>query len=473
MPRSMMPSEVPKPTPLYDQQPSRDNEFAKILRDKKARIKHTSEQPANFFENRPTPGVTAGGPGSGRYPKGSHQDIGETLSKKIGKNWDGAVKYYNSIPNTDGGRILNTDEARELSSAYRADRTRSAEVHEPASQFIKDLYAHKLSQPTPAGYKPVVLFTAGGTGAGKSVSLRAADPQDLASKAEIVYDTNMNNVPSATAKINQALSAGRNVRIAYTYRDPVEAMTGGALPRAMRMGRTVPLAEHIKTHVGAYATVSSLQKIYADNPNVQFRLFDNSRGPGNAAQVLTVDDLPKMADNGLEGRLHEALNQARTSGRISEAVYQGTLGKGLGRAVGSQSESKRVSGARAGTARSSTVSAGGPGSGRYPKGSGKQNGPVGRAPAGRDSGGVRDGAGGSDLYRDRRIQAAYQVKPDQASLARLMGPGCYRVVGDQLLTVTKHAGLARSFADRMATGAQIVQVYNGEGRVIYAKGGGI
>ena len=36
-------------------------------------------------------------------------------------------------------------------------------------------------------------------------------------------------------------------------RDPVESLTHGALPRAMGSGggRTVPLVEHIRTHVGA------------------------------------------------------------------------------------------------------------------------------------------------------------------------------------------------------------------------------
>jgi hypothetical protein len=327
--------------------------------------------------------LKAGGPGSGRYPKGSHVDIGDQLARKISGNFAGAVKFYNNLPNTDGGRILNTDDARELSPSYRADRSRSAEVHEPASQFIKDLYSAKLAQATPPGRAATVLFTAGGTGAGKSSALRA-DPSNVVKNAEIIYDTNMNSVPSAKGKIEQALSSGRQVTVAFTHRDPEEALTHGALPRAMRMGRTVPLTEHLRTHVGSRNTVEELQKTYAENPKVKFTFIDNSRGKAGAIAVDTVDDLPKINDNGLEERLHEALEKARNTGQISETVYNGTIGPHT-HAVGETDRGRtRQKPERAGTARASrglSVTAGGPGSGRYPKGS-SENG-LGRDKTGR------------------------------------------------------------------------------------------
>src|SRR3546814_4228496 len=85
----------------------------------------------------------------------------------------------------------------------------------------------------------------------KTTAVNAAG--DAFGKPEITYDTNMNTLSSAVDKVEQALAAGRDVRIAYVYRDPVEALTGGAIPRAERQavkfgsGRTVPLAEHAKT----------------------------------------------------------------------------------------------------------------------------------------------------------------------------------------------------------------------------------
>src|SRR3546814_7560989 len=116
------------------------------------------------------------------------------------------------------------------------NRTRSADVHEAASDTVKTLYESKLAQPTPEGLDRAVLFTAGGTGAGKTTAVNAAG--DAFGKPEITYDTNMNTLSSAVDKVDQALAAGRDVRLAYVYRDPVEALACGALPRAERQARS-------------------------------------------------------------------------------------------------------------------------------------------------------------------------------------------------------------------------------------------
>lgn len=250
-------------------------------------------------------------------------DIGESLGNRIRTDFDAAVQEYSNLPGTDGGRILNTDEARELSPEYRDDRTRSNEVHEPASKFVKDLYAQKLAAPVSEGRTPLVLFTAGGTGAGKSSSLKGAAGQALQNAADIIYDTNMNKLESAVQKIEQALASGRSVSIVYTYRDPVEALVAGALPRAMRMGRTVPLNAHAETHIGVSKVIRQLQQKYANDPRVYIMVVDNSRGL-NKSEVVNLDDLPTVEDNQLEVKLNEALKSEYQAGRISEAVYNGT-----------------------------------------------------------------------------------------------------------------------------------------------------
>ena len=245
-------------------------------------------------------------------------------------DYPGLAQQYASLPESDEGRTLNTDVARELSPHYRADRTKSADVHEPSSAFVKQYFAEKLSQPTPKGREPVVVFTAGGTGAGKTTGMEVMKNIDKRlSKAEMVYDTNMNSFESADKKIRQALDAKREVDIVYTYRDPVEALVNGALKRAQRMkeklgtGRTVPLGEHAKTHLGARQVIDQLAAKYKNNPNVRIRVIDNSRGPGNA-RLSTVDKLPKLNENEIRKGLRDALERAKKSGAISEDVYRGT-----------------------------------------------------------------------------------------------------------------------------------------------------
>lgn len=257
---------------------------------------------------------------------------GQALRARLVEEPEQLAREYAALEDSQGGVVLNTDTARELSPEYLADRTRSADVHEAASDTVKMLYERKLAEPTPAGLEPVVMFTAGGTGAGKTTAVKAAG--DALGRPEIVYDTNMNTLASAVQKVEQALEAGRDVRIAYIYRDPVEALTGGAIPRAQRQakefgtGRTVPLAEHAKTHTGVRSVMEALAQRYADDNRVQILAIDNSRGRGQSA-VVPLESLPRVEQNGLHERLQAALEEARASG-LDERTYRGFAGSGAG-----------------------------------------------------------------------------------------------------------------------------------------------
>jgi hypothetical protein len=273
------------------------------------------------------PEVSGQGPAMGQNP------IESAYFDRLANDYENLTAEYAALPTTDGGRILNTDEAREMSPEYRMDRTRSADVHEPASAFVKQMYAEKLSQDTPPGRDNLVLFTAGGTGAGKTTGLQeAAKVSQGVKNAEIVYDTNMNSFESSNKKIQQALEAGRNVGIVYTYRDPVEALENGALKRATRMeaemgtGRTVPIDEHFKTHAGAREVMDQLQAKYGDDHRFHLMVIDNSRGPGNAQVVSGLDKLPRFDHTEIRKGLNDALENAYRTGKISQAVYDGTRG---------------------------------------------------------------------------------------------------------------------------------------------------
>jgi hypothetical protein len=265
-------------------------------------------------------------PADPRINYSRNEDIVATVEQRIAQDFDGAVAEYAALPDSAGGRILNTDLARELSPDYRADRTRSAEVHEPVSAFVKKLYAEKLSRPTPEGYDNVVLFTAGGTGAGKTTGINMLG--SAADKAEMIYDTNMNRVDSSKQKIDQAIEAGREIVVIYVHRDPVDALVNGALPRAMRMGRTVPVKDHAATHAGVTETIPKLMELYANDSRVSFVLVDNSLGKGNA-QLTSVDKIRTVEYNGLQEKLNEAAKTEYEAGRISEAVYRGTVGSDI------------------------------------------------------------------------------------------------------------------------------------------------
>jgi len=249
--------------------------------------------------------------------------ITQRLQNRLDTEYSTLVDDYAKLKDAEGGKVLNTDLARELSPDYAANRTLSAMVHEPASAFVKQLYAQKLAQQAPEATS--VLFTGGGTGAGKTSSLKAYP--DLRKNAEMIYDTNMNKLESAQKKIDQALEAGRKVDLVYTYRDPVESLTEGSLKRAMRMkeelgsGRTVPLQEHIKTHIGSRDVIEELQNIYGENPNVRIGIIDNRYGQANP-KVANLEDLPKFDAKQLEKDLRNALEEQFKSGRIDKDIYE-------------------------------------------------------------------------------------------------------------------------------------------------------
>ncbi|WP_312252721.1 zeta toxin family protein [Stenotrophomonas sp.] len=282
---------------------------------------------------------------AGVLPDGGLVDTnpaGQALRQRLVGNPDKLMREYAALEESDGGRVLNTDTARELSPEYLTDRTRSADVHEAASDTIKLLYEQKLARPTPEGFEPTVLFTAGGTGAGKTSALKARG--DRGGRPEIVYDTNMNTLSSAVDKIEQALAAGRDVDIVYVYRDPVDALTNGAIPRAQRQaerfgtGRTVPLREHARTHIGVRPTIEALAARYADDPRVNIDVIDNSGGKGQQ-KMTDLASLPRVEEDSIHGSLQDALDQARAGG-LAEDLYRGFGGPGrsapeaLGRGVG-------------------------------------------------------------------------------------------------------------------------------------------
>lgn len=250
---------------------------------------------------------------------------GADLRERLVTDPDKLIADYAKLEDSQGGTVLNTDTARELSPEYLSDRTRSADVHEAASDTIKTIYEAKLARPTPEGREPVVMFTAGGTGAGKTSAIQAAGA--ALGKPEIVYDTNMNTLGSALDKVEQALDAGRQVRIAYVYRDPVEALTGGAIPRAQRQaekfgtGRTVPLQEHARTHAGVRGVMDAIEQRYADDPRVELVAIDNSRGKGQQ-EIVELASLPKVEEDSLRERLQASLEEARSAG-LAEDLYQG------------------------------------------------------------------------------------------------------------------------------------------------------
>jgi hypothetical protein len=247
------------------------------------------------------------------------------------------------------GNEINTDNVRELSSDYApgginagdpatiAARTRWGDsVHEPASALTREIYRRALRRDTAADRRKQVVFTAGGAGVGKTTSIRTlANLSHAVEMAEIVYDTTLSTYGSAVRRIAQALDAGRMVSIVYVYRDPIDSLVDGVLPRAQSMGRTLPLEIHLNTHMGAVETILKIADAYKNDRRVAIAIIDNRDGTGSATEAdlgFVKRMARKYSRESLKAALLPALEDAYEKSKrgerngISEAIYKAVKG---------------------------------------------------------------------------------------------------------------------------------------------------
>ena len=86
-------------------------------------------------------------------------------------------------------------------------------------------------------------------------------------------------------------------------------------------GRTVPLSEHLKTHIGSRNTIQELADKYKNNENVTIMGIDNSKGIEDV-KYMDINKIPKFNETELRKKLNDALEKSKSS--ISEAIYKGT-----------------------------------------------------------------------------------------------------------------------------------------------------
>jgi hypothetical protein len=263
------------------------------------------------------------------------QDIGAALEDRVDNDFDALVKEYNRLDGTEGGKVLDTDIARELSPEYRADRSRAGEVHEAVSKFIDKLYQERIENTSPDG---VVVFMAGGGGAGKSSAGELIS--EVFESADIVYDGTLSTYSKAERRIQTALDAGQDVYISYIYREPIDALRNGVLSRAMTTGRTVPLDGLVKGHAGSSETVNRLQEKFGNDPAFKIYAIDNSKGWGKAT-LQSLEDIPRVKMEGLKEEFENATYEEYEAGRISEAVYRATVGESVAAAQADRKQDEK------------------------------------------------------------------------------------------------------------------------------------
>ncbi len=267
----------------------------------------------------------------------SDRNIESRFIDSISSNLPAAIKKYSQLPQTDGGRIINTDEVRQLSADYAGDHSVTAAVHEPSSWLAGVMYKRALAQPAPPGKDNVVVMTAGGTGSGKTSGLDLAHMDPITRRAQIVFDTAMNSFETGKDKIAAARNAGKGVIIHYVYRDPLQSFAEGSLPRSMDMGRVVPIEAVKGTHEGSSKAIKKLMVHFKDDPMVQF-VATHNEGNGKAVAIDPSEAVKLKSKVSLE-ILRSAAKEALKNGTITPELYARTTGQlapGTAATVGSK-----------------------------------------------------------------------------------------------------------------------------------------
>lgn len=202
------------------------------------------------------------------------------------------LEYFVDKYRRDYGSVLNTDNARELSSDYcKSRKTRavhSASVQEPASALVKEIW-HRMLAEEKSPSDDFVLFLAGGGGSGKTRATEEPGLKELKSQAQIIFDTTMADTLSSIRKVEEALNAGKRVAVRYIHR-PIEQAITGVVARAVKEGRVVPVNVLAHDHFNAQATIIALAKRYRGEASVDIAVLNNSR-EGPSMQEVSVDHI--------------------------------------------------------------------------------------------------------------------------------------------------------------------------------------
>lgn len=223
-----------------------------------------------------------------------------------GRSVQQLAREYASLPGTDGGHVIDADMVRELSPEYRQDRTRAAQIHRAVSDLSQKLLARALARPVADGRDPVVVFTAGGGGSGKSTAIRLLMGE---SDADVTLDGTFSKLDKARRQIEQALASGRSVEIRYVYRSPAKSAKG-AIERAIASGRPVPIEALAKAHANAPKVVKALAKEYAGNKHVKVIAINNDGPAITDAHYTRIEEIPDVDENSAREQFQRAVDAA-------------------------------------------------------------------------------------------------------------------------------------------------------------------
>ena len=239
--------------------------------------------------------------------------IEEKAYQMIREDKEGLIQKYDEM---FGSKNINTDNVRKLFTSAGYVGRNAADVQEPSSYLAKKLFTRALQNP-----EKDVFFTSGGSGSGKTTAINKFIGK-IEDDSAAVLDSNLSSYSSAVKKIKEAKDAGKTVKIAYVYRDPVDAFVNGVVKRGIdnpkEMGRIVPVKTVAENHKGSLDVIKKLYKEATPSEKKNFTFIDNSLGKENT-KLITFRELEKKS-------IPENVNKQMKE-QLDILYLQGKLGK--------------------------------------------------------------------------------------------------------------------------------------------------
>ncbi len=252
------------------------------------------------------------------------QQVEERAILRVGQELDALVTEYRKR----FGVMVSTDSARELFEDYAASiesRLQFAPAVQKAAARVADKTFAQIISERGSG---MALFTAGGTGAGKTTAIRSTgQTAGLLTHARIIYDSNFNSLGSSKGKVDLAIESGSTAVVIFVHRHPVESYLDGVLPRALEEGRTVSIGAHLQMHRDSLKTFLRVQKAFTNDPRAAFTVLNNT---GHVAEAFPADISylkgVKYDQDEIFKAIKEGLDHAYSQGKISQDLYEASCG---------------------------------------------------------------------------------------------------------------------------------------------------
>lgn len=215
----------------------------------------------------------------------------EVMEEAFTKTQD-CIDSYKKLPASHNGMFINADLFKEIFTKYsnspEARKKYDLSVHNSSAWLSQKLFEQMIDDPSIKG----CIFLTGVPGAGKTIYIQSLFNAGKVPKGYIVYEGNICNIPTTSAKIQMLKDRGKEVLIQVLSAD-VDLAYENVLERESDCGRgaTIQTIAYIISSIKP--AILQLNEMFdIDEIGVIFKYEDNQMDYGTNG----IEDVKRMPD---------------------------------------------------------------------------------------------------------------------------------------------------------------------------------